>query len=249
VAVVDFLAAPVEVPQHGVEVDAGGVHYRLGGNLEGGRHRQQLAAHRADVRIEVARIHQRLNEIRQQQHIRVQGHHPVAVSQPHGLVLRGGEPGVFLVVDDLAAVFELFQDVDGAVGRGVVNDDNFPSRIPLFEHRFQASLDKTAAIISYDRDGYEVVMGHELEPELMPITGKSVHPCWPGARWKKQQHYSAGWPHECSAGQRHHSNIYCDGRQASKCRHPQQHPGYGAEENSRTNYSSRTAAIMLGCEP
>ena len=62
-------------------------------------------------------VHQRLNEIRQQQHVRIQGQHPVAAGQRDGLVLRRGEADVLLVVDDLAAILELFQDVDRAVGR------------------------------------------------------------------------------------------------------------------------------------
>ena len=111
-------------------------------------------------------IHQRLNEIRQQQHVRIQGQHPVAAGERDGLVLRGGEADVFLVVDDLAAVLELFQDIDGAVGRVVIDDDDFLVAVSLLEHRFQASLDESAAIVSYDGDGYEVAIGHELEPEL-----------------------------------------------------------------------------------
>ena len=55
----------------------------------------------------------------------------------------------------------------------VVDDDDFLERIPLIEHRFQASLDEAAAIVSDDRDGYEVVMRHEQEPRIeSPICEK-----------------------------------------------------------------------------
>ena len=35
------------------------------------------------------------------------------------------KPDILVVVVDLAAVLELFEDVDGAVGGGVVDDDDF----------------------------------------------------------------------------------------------------------------------------
>ena len=77
------------------------------------------------LRIELPGIHQRLNEIRQQQHVGIQRQHPIAAGQRDGLILRRREADVFVVVDDLAAVFELFQNVDGAVGGGIVDDDDF----------------------------------------------------------------------------------------------------------------------------
>ena len=125
VAVVYFLAAAVEVAQHGVEVDAGGIDHGLFGDLEVGTHGQQLAADRADVGIELSGIHQRLNEIGKQQHIGIEGKHPIAVGELDGLILRGGEPDVLLVVVDLAAILELFEDVDGAIGGGIVDNDDF----------------------------------------------------------------------------------------------------------------------------
>ena len=75
------------------------------------------------------------------------------------------KPDVLVVVVNLAAVFELFQDVDRAVGGGVVDDDDFFERVPLGQHRFQAAFDKAAAVVSNYRDGYEVVLRHEQEPE------------------------------------------------------------------------------------
>ncbi len=65
-----------------------------------------------------AGVHQYLDKIRQQQNVRIQRQHPVAAGEADGLVLRGGETDVLLVVNDLASVFELFQDIDCAVSRG-----------------------------------------------------------------------------------------------------------------------------------
>ncbi len=81
------------------------------------------------LRIELAGVHQRLNEIRQQQDVGIQGEHPIAVREPDGLVLRRREADILLVVVDLAAVFELFQNVDGAVGGGIVDDDDLLERV------------------------------------------------------------------------------------------------------------------------
>ena len=43
-------------------------------------------------------IHQRLNEIRQQQNVGIQGQHPLAAGERDGLILRGREADVFVVV-------------------------------------------------------------------------------------------------------------------------------------------------------
>ena len=128
------------------------------------RHGEQLAAHRADARIELAGVYQRLDEVGEQQDVGIQGQDPIAVGKLDGLVLGGREADVFLVLVDSAAVLELFQDVDGAVGRGIIDDNHFLQPVLLLEHRFQAALDKAAAVVSDYRDGDEVVLRHEREP-------------------------------------------------------------------------------------
>src|ERR1051325_4733035 len=67
--------------------------------------------------------------------------------------------------DGTTDIFELFEDVGGSVGRGVIDDDDFFLRILLREDRLEAAFDKTAAVVSHNRNGYEVVLQHELEPE------------------------------------------------------------------------------------
>ena len=170
-AVVHLLAAAVQVAQHGVEVDSGGIHHGLLGDLEVRRHGQQLAAHRADGGIELAGIHQRLDEIGQQQHVGIQRQHPIAARKLDGLVLRGREPDVLFVVIDLAAVFELFEDIDRAIGGSVIDDDDFLERVLLRQHRFQAPFDEPAAVVGNYRDRDEVVMRHE--PDFNPRRGLS----------------------------------------------------------------------------
>ena len=46
-----------------------------------------------------ARVHQRLNEIRQQQHVGIQRQNPLAAGERDGLILRGGETDVLFVVE------------------------------------------------------------------------------------------------------------------------------------------------------
>src|SRR5438552_8850254 len=55
--VVHFLATTVEVPEHRVEVDPGGIDQGLGRNVESRGHGQQLPADRADLRIDLPRIY------------------------------------------------------------------------------------------------------------------------------------------------------------------------------------------------
>jgi hypothetical protein len=96
--------------QHGVEVNASGIHNRLRRKGEGIGHGEQFAAHRADFGIHLGGVDQHLDKIGQQQNVRIQREDPVAARECNCLVLRGGETDVFLVVDDLASIFELFQD-------------------------------------------------------------------------------------------------------------------------------------------
>ncbi len=138
------------------------------------RHGEQLAAHRADLRIELSGIDQRLDEIRQQQHVGIEGEHPFAARELDGLILSRGEADIIVVVVDLAAVFELFQNVDGAIGRGVIDDDYLFQRIPLGEYRFDAAFDETAAVICDYSYGYKVAVRHEKNLSARNFRSTSV---------------------------------------------------------------------------
>ena len=116
-AVVYFLAATVQVAQHRSEVDAGRIDQRLFREIERRLHGQQLAADGADRDRRSARVHQRLNEARQQQDIGIQCQNPIAARHADRLVLGSGEADVFRVVDYTAAIGELLEDVDGPIGR------------------------------------------------------------------------------------------------------------------------------------
>jgi len=128
-------------------------------------HGQQLAAYRTDGRVELPRIHQRLDEIGQQQHVRIERQNPLATGLPDSLVLGGGESHVLVVVVNAAAILELLQDIGGAIARGVVHHDDFLERVLLRQHRFEAAFDKAAAVVSDYRDRDEAVVRHEREPE------------------------------------------------------------------------------------
>ena len=56
------------------------------------------------------------------------------------------------------------------VGRTIVDDDDLNAWILLIQHRVEASLDKSAAVIGYDRNRNEVAKGHLFEPGL-PVLG------------------------------------------------------------------------------
>ena len=163
VSVVDFLAAAIEMAQHGIEVNARGIDQRAGGNVERRRHGQQFAAHRADLGMDLAGVDQRLDEIGEQQHVRVQGEDPIAAGKRNSLVLGRREADVLLVVNDGAAIFKLLHDVRCAVSGIVIDDDDLLVGILLSNHRFQASPDESTTVVGHYRDGHKVVLGHENE--------------------------------------------------------------------------------------
>ncbi len=49
----------------------------------------------------------------------------VARPSADGLVLCGGESNILVVVNDPTAIFELLQYVHRAIGRGIIDDDDF----------------------------------------------------------------------------------------------------------------------------
>ena len=159
-AVIDFLAAAVQMPQHGREVDAGGIHQLFVGQIEGGPDGEQLSAHRADLGIHLPGVHQRLDEVGQQQDVGIERQNPLPLRQPDGLILRRRESQILVVVVDAAAVGELFQNVHGAVGRRIVDHHDFHVQILLFQNRFEATLDKSAAVVSDYCYGNQIVGGH-----------------------------------------------------------------------------------------
>ena len=61
----------------------------------------------------------------------VRTHSPL--DKADGLVLGGGESDILVVVVDPALILELLEDVDGTVGRRVVDDDDFQIRVLLFQ--------------------------------------------------------------------------------------------------------------------
>ncbi len=151
VASVGLLAAPVQVPQHGREIDAGRIHQLLFRQIETGADAEQLAADGAGFAVHAARQYQLLYEVLHQQDIRIQRQHPSPVRKSDGLVLRRRESNIFLVVVNAASIRELLQNIHGAVGRGVVDHYDFKLRICLLENRFQASPDESAAVIGDQR--------------------------------------------------------------------------------------------------
>src|SRR5262249_11246567 len=114
--VIDFLAAAIQMTQHGRKVDAGGVYKLFVGQVESRPNGEQFSAYRADLGVDLPCVHQGLDEVRQQQNVRVKCQHPLALRQGDGLVLSRREPHILVVVIDAAAVGELFQKIDRTVG-------------------------------------------------------------------------------------------------------------------------------------
>jgi len=120
--------AAIEVPEHGGEINAGGIDQLFIGKIEGGADGQKLSTHGPDLGIHLPGIRQSLDEVGKQQDIRIQCQHPLTAAHSDGLILRRGKPYVLVVVDHPAAVHELLQDIRRAIGRGIVDDDDFISR-------------------------------------------------------------------------------------------------------------------------
>ena len=159
-AVIDFKAAAVEMPQIRCEINSGGIHQGLFGEIERGTHREQFAADRTHPRVEIARIDQRLNEALQQQDVRIQRQHPLGAGKTDRLILSRRETDILLVVDDCAPVFKRLQNIDGSVRRIIIDYDNFFIRIFLLKNRFDASLDEAATVVSDDSYRYEFAARH-----------------------------------------------------------------------------------------
>src|SRR5215471_9950382 len=158
--VVHFLAATVQVPQGGREVDAGGIHQLLFRQIESGADGQQLSANRACLRIELAGLQQRLDEIRHKQHVWIERQNPLGLRQRDRLILRRGKTDIFAIVIDAASIGKLLQNVGGPVRGRVVDDDNLKILVFLLKHRLEAPLYESSAVKSDYRDRYRVFKGH-----------------------------------------------------------------------------------------
>jgi len=149
VAVVDFAGAAVEVAEVGGEVDAGGVDAGLVLDVEVGAHDEEFAADGADAVIQAGGLEESLDEGGHEEDVGVEGEDPVALGEGDGLILCGGEADIGGVVDDLAAVFVAFEDVAGAVGGVVVDDDDLDLRALLGEGGFETAPDVAPAVVGH----------------------------------------------------------------------------------------------------
>ncbi len=150
-ALVGLLAAAIEMAQRGREINAGRIHQLLVRQIERSADAQQFSANGPGLQIDGAGQHHFLNEVLEQQHVRIQRENPLGRGHRNGLILRRRKADVFLVVVDPARALELLQDVHRAVGRRIVDNDDFQIRILLLEHRFEAAPDEAAAVISDHR--------------------------------------------------------------------------------------------------
>src|SRR6266496_4156906 len=112
--------------------------------IEGGFNGQELAADSADFRIDLSGVHKSLNKIREQQDVGIQGKHPFAVTQIDCLILSGCEADIRAVIDNLATIFELLEDVDRTVCGSVVDDDDFFVLVLLSKYGFKTSFYEAA---------------------------------------------------------------------------------------------------------
>src|ERR1043166_8975843 len=77
VPVINLLTAAIQVPQHRGKVDTSRINQLFFRKIEAGADSEELAADGPDLGIDLSCIHQRLNEIRQQQHVRVERQNPL----------------------------------------------------------------------------------------------------------------------------------------------------------------------------
>ena len=146
-SVVGLHAAAILVAQHRREEHAGGVEPLDALDIEAGVGQQELAADRAGHRVHLRGHHQAVDEVRQQQHVRVEREHPISARERDRLVLRGGESDVLLVVDHDAAILEALENVASAVGGGIVDDDHLQRPVRLLQRRFQAAADEPGPLL------------------------------------------------------------------------------------------------------
>ena len=147
VSVVGLHAAAILVAQHGREEHARGIEPLDSLDIEAGVGQQELAADRAGHRVHPRGHHQAVDEVRQQQHVRIEREHPISAREGDRLVLRGGESDVLLVVDHDAAILEALENVASAVSGGIVDDDHLQRPVSLLERRFQAAADEPPAVV------------------------------------------------------------------------------------------------------
>src|ERR1035438_8910948 len=146
------MPAAVEMAHAGGEVDAGRVDARLGKRLESRADGEELAAYRAHPGVGLAGIHQAADEVRPQQHVRVQRKHPLAVAGPDRPVLSVGKSYIPIISEDPDPLSELPEDLQSAIGGSVVEHHDIQRHPLLPEDGFEATADITTAIEGDDGD-------------------------------------------------------------------------------------------------
>ena len=141
------MPAPVEMPHGGREVDSGGVDERFGQGLEIAVAGQQTSAYRSHFPVDQAAFDQLTDETGQQRRIRIQHQDPVAPARGDGLVLRGREPGIAVVVDDPDPALKSREDLPRAIGGRVVHHHYLERPEGLLEHGPKAGLDVVLAVV------------------------------------------------------------------------------------------------------
>lgn len=68
------------------------------------------------------------------------------------LILRCRKANILFIKNDAAAIRELFEDIDGAIGGCIIHHDDFLGGVSLVKDRFEAALDKAATVIGNDCD-------------------------------------------------------------------------------------------------
>ena len=137
-------------------------------------------------------------------------------------------------------------------------------RIPLRQHRFQAALDEAAAVVGHDRDGDEVVLRHEQEPESPNFRTLCINPDQLGTGRNRfvppaEQQTTAGEPHDfpvCRQGLQAPTRKPIPQHSAAASplpppdTPPGRRPGESAWLNISVNYDTNKsgASPLIGCE-
>jgi len=121
--------------------------------FEIGVHGEEFAADAAYGFVGLGGAQKFADEIGCQANVGVQREGPVGIGERDGLILAAGETAIVLVIDNAGAVFKGFQNFNGAVGAGVVDDDNGSVGMILRECEFETTANVAAAVEGDDGNG------------------------------------------------------------------------------------------------
>ena len=116
---------------------------------------QEERRHGSDRFLALEGFQERRQPARLDERVRVEEAEVTAGGKRDALVRRRGEPDVVLVCDDRGADETLFEQCGGAVGRGVVNNDQLEERVRVLDQRRDRVDGGHSTTVCHHHDGDE----------------------------------------------------------------------------------------------